>query len=742
MEDSVDVLAYGSNGSYLWSNLETTNGITEFNQGSYWFEVVDSNGCSANSDTLTIENYDPLSTIVSWSNPDTGSSGNVSLYNHDTITTCFGDSVILSSTNDAVTTIWSSGDTSSTLNITQSGNYFASTLSLNGCHGHTDTVYIIVKAALPDSILTSPIVTNCPGDSVSLSIAQGVDLSYLWNTGESTNQISVNTDGYYSATITNDYGCTVVTDSMEYITHNVNDTIWAVSQIIFCEGDSVLLELASNSNYTWNTTDSTKSIAVKQMGSYWAQITDSNGCSLITDTISVSVNPLPMESISILGSSTFCENDSAILLFSGQNSYSWSTGDSLDQIPIYTSGSYFATITDSNGCVNNSDTILAIVNEIPSDSIVLSGNTEFCDGDSVIISALPFNTYSWNTGDTTSQVSIYSSSLVTGVVTDVNGCSRQLDTAFVVVNPLPLDSIYTQGQTTFCQGDSVVVNSADATSAYLWNTSATTQNVVATSSGPYYVGLITNKGCIAVSDTIDVVVNPNPNGNISINGSLDLCLGDSVELSANTGLSYNWSTGDSTESITIGQTGNFTVDVTNSFGCTTTSASQNVILHGFPQTSVIIGDATGIVPLQQYNYVVTQAPGNSYNWTAVNGAVVSGQGTNIVSVMWSQDTLGSLQVIESNGYCSDTASLSIRTNIGVNEFGLGQIILYPNPTKGNVFISADEPLGEIKIYAATGAFVSAMQSMETSIQLDLSSLAAGVYWVSIGNERYRLVVMH
>ena len=110
--------------------------------------------------------------------------------------------------------------------------------------------------------------------------------------------------------------------------------------------------------------------------------------------------------------------------------------------------------------------------------------------------------------------------------------------------------------------------------------------------------------------------------------------------------------------------------------------------------------------------------------------------------MWSQDTLGSLQVVESNGYYTDTSSLAIRTNIGVNEFGLRNITLFPNPTQGKVSISADEPLGDIKVYAATGALVTSKNTAETSVHFDFSTLSAGVYWITIGTERYRLVVMH
>jgi hypothetical protein len=349
--------------------------------------------------------------------------------------------------------------------------------------------------------------------------------------------------------------------------------------------------------------------------------------------------------------------------------------------------------------------------------------------------------YSWNTGDTTQQIVVSAAGTITGMVVDANGCMRQLDTAQIIVNPLPNDSIYASGPTTFCDGDSVVISSADGTSAYLWNTASTTQSVVATAAGTYYLGLVTNKGCVASSDTIDVVVNPNPNANVTVTGSLDLCPGDSVGLSANSGLTYSWSTGDSTQSITVGQSANITVDVTNGFGCTSTSALQEVVLHAFPVTSQILGDTVGIVPLQQYVYVVSQTPGNTYQWTAVNGAVISGQGTNIATVMWSQDTTGSLTVVESNGYCNDTASVQIRTNIGIEDIVKSNIQLFPNPTQGRLIVQGEEALGEYAIYNMVGAIVASGTTSDSEAHFDLSGLPSGVYWLNIAGERYRVVLI-
>jgi len=382
-----------------------------------------------------------------------------------------------------------------------------------------------------------------------------------------------------------------------------------------------------------------------------------------------------------------------------------------------------------------------VVYENPSDSLMFSNALEFCDGDNVIITSLGVGAYNWTSGDTTSSITIDTSGTYALEITSIDGCVTQSDTIEVIVNSLPNDSIYVIGPTTFCVGDSVTIISVDALATHLWSTSDTSSSLVATTSGMYYVGLVSDKGCISASDTIDVVVNPNPNPNVTVYGSLDLCPGDSVTLEGNSGFTYYWSTGDSTQSITLSQSASVVLDVTNSFGCTAASSTQDVTLHPFPTTSQILGDTVGIVPLTNYNYVVTQTPGHTYQWTAMNGAVISGQGTNVATIMWTQDTTGSLTVVESNGYCNDTASIQIRTNIGIEDIVKSNIQLFPNPTQGRLIVQGEEALGEYAIYNMVGAIVASGTTSDSEAHFDLSGLPSGVYWLNIAGERYRVVLI-
>ncbi|MBL0097201.1 MAG: hypothetical protein IPP46_12475 [Bacteroidetes bacterium] len=68
--------------------------------------------------------------------------------------------------------------------------------------------------------------------------------------------------------------------------------------------------------------------------------------------------------------------------------------------------------------------------------------------------------------------------------------------------------------------------------------------------------------------SITITVNPIPAPVIS--GASTFCPGNSATLDAGTFSSYNWSTGATTQNITVSTTGTFSVTVTNAFGCTET----------------------------------------------------------------------------------------------------------------------------------------------------------------------------
>ena len=125
-----------------------------------------------------------------------------------------------------------------------------------------------------------------------------------------------------------------------------------------------------------------------------------------------------------------------------------------------------------------------------------------------------------------------------------------------------------------------------------------------------------------------------------------------------------------------------------------------------------------------------------------NGVLVSGQGTNVAVVMWSQNNTGMIQLIESNGLCEDSVQLQIRTNIGLSELDVHSIDIYPNPSNGKVLIKSDNTLNKVSIYNTAGSLISTYQSDENKLELDLRTFSNGLYWLEAQGKRYKLVINH
>lgn len=124
---------------------------------------------------------------------------------------------------------------------------------------------------------------------------------------------------------------------------------------------------------------------------------------------------------------------------------------------------------------------------------------------------------------------------------------------------VPQVAAVADGPTTFCSGDSIVISVTDAYSTYQWNNGATTPTVSALISGNYSVTVTNAEGCTAVSNAIAVTVDPVQIPSITAAGDTTFCEGDSVTLTASSASSYTWSTGATTQSITITKSGHYSV---------------------------------------------------------------------------------------------------------------------------------------------------------------------------------------
>lgn len=279
-------------------------------------------------------------------------------------------------------------------------------------------------------------------------------------------------------------------------------------------------------------------------------------------------------------------------------------------------------------------------------SITPQGNTTFCAGGSVVLNASTGSSYAWNNSATTQNITATQTNTYTVTVTNANGCTASASQS-VTVNPNPATPTITpSGATTFCQGGSVSLSSSSS-NGYSWSTSATSQSITVSQTGTYTVTVSNVNNCTA-SASQSVTVNPNPaTPTITPSGATTFCQGGSVTLSSSSANGYSWSNSSTSQSITVSQTGNYTVTISNANNCTA-SASQTVTVNPLP--TVTINPLPAFVNNNASSITLTGSPA---------GGTYSGAGVTGTTFNPSTAGLGSKQITHSytdgNG-CSNSAS--------------------------------------------------------------------------------------
>ena len=273
--------------------------------------------------------------------------------------------------------------------------------------------------------------------------------------------------------------------------------------------------------------------------------------------------------------------------------------------------------------------------------ITASGPTTFCEGGSVTLTASSGSSYAWSTGATTQSITVNASGSYSVTVTDTNGCSATSAATVVTVNPLPSPVITVANQYTmhgpvansrFAVGAESVLNycgSVDVNlivsqpmnyTSFLWSTGATTPSIHVTSGGTYTVTVTNANGCSA-SDSVTINVTPAPPAPAITASSTELCPNGSVTLTASAADSYLWSTGATTQSITVTQPGFYSVNVTAN-GCTSPSSSINI-----GQRSISVTASGPTTFCAGGSVTLTASAADSYLWS--NGATT--QSINVTS---------------------------------------------------------------------------------------------------------------
>lgn len=284
------------------------------------------------------------------------------------------------------------------------------------------------------------------------------------------------------------------------------------------------------------------------------------------------------------------------------------------------------------------------------------------------------------------------------IVVDITNQSEiTIDDLIITTSNLP--TITAGSATTFCQGDSVTLT-ASAGSSYIWSNGESTQAINVETAGSYSVTVYYGIECFTTSLAEAVTVNPNPaTPTITASDTTTFCQGGSVTLIAPTSTSYLWSTGASTQFINVDSSGNYSITVYNSFGCSAPSLTTTVTVN----PTYISSDSASI------------CEGDTYTFPDGTTATTSTIYTSHLSTINACDS-------------SVVTTLTVEVCAGINEYtNDNSFLLYPNPTSGKFTILLSSETEEIIVTNVLGQQVIKKQTKQKIANLQLEN--NGVYIV-------------
>lgn len=601
--DSVEVQAMPAGAVYTWSNGDSTQAVSLSSPGMYWVTVTVGGFCTRVDSVNVVELVRPM--------PDLGS---------DTVV-CTSGSLLLDATCPNVASYaWSPAGSLATLNASNDGMYSVVVTGTNGCVG-TDSIAVDFEHLL----ITTPTDTSfCAGDSVLLN-AGNSGASYAWSTGDSSQTLMVYSGGSYFVTVTiGSCQDSAAISVMEMTAGGLE----LGSDTILCNGTSLLLDanIPNGASYSWSTMDTTVSINVSLTGTYWVEVTDSNGCK-IRDSIWIDEETIAV----VLPTDTaFCAGDS-IWLDAGNAgaSFSWSNGTGNQSLVVQSGGNYGVTVTGTQ-CIDSA-MVNVIEDTIP--TVFLGNDTTFCEPTNWILDGgNPGSSFLWSTNDNSQQIMVNQPGTYLVEVTNLAGCSNS-DTILLdfLENTSALGS-----DTSLCSGGNLVLNAGNPGANYTWSTGATTPTVVVDSTGWYSV--LADFTACQFMDSVFVGVNPLPSP--FLGQDTTLCPDDFLVLDASAELgTYLWSNGSTGANLLVDNAGVYAVEVTDSFGCI---GSDSIMVNFAGGTSVLVSGLENVYCISDpASSLLPSEAGGTWGGAASNGVFdpgLTGPGQFWVSYTWIDST--------------------------------------------------------------------------------------------------------
>lgn len=648
VSNSAEILNPGGGyNSYLWSTNATSQTITVNTTGEYWVEVSNTYGCTAR-DTI---NY-TFSAVPDLQLLELGlASSSCSLSNNESVTAYIkniGNYVFLT------------------------GEQISLELKENETTVATETIPLSEDLAINDTLeytFTHRLDLSNPATyTIKVTLTQASDSQ----TGNNVQENTVTVWGYPAVSLGND--------------------------TTICQGETLTLNAGNTGNsYTWNTTATSKTIDVTTSDTYWVDVSDVHTCTT-RDSIVVTVNNLPTVTHTAIDPTCINKEEFALTGGSPANGTYTGTGVSGTSFDPATAGlgihTLTYTFTDAYGC-SNSTTVDITVNSAPTVDL---GENRTINEPITLNPGSGYTSYQWQDNSTNQTLVVQSSGLYSVTVTDANGCEgydevyiTYQETISLMVTNLtsPVSKCFdenntsqavtievtNQGTKTFTSGEQIglsyrigatqpVMEQYTFTSDVAQNGKIqhTFTNSVDLMEGTHtftcYATIAGEKGD---STDFDVSIYSLPTFSFeddTIRTSLTL---QSYVLQSGIGnVSYLWSTGATSPSITVSQYGEYWLRVTDAHTCV---ASDTVVIW-WPTSAEVISGIDAKVKLfpnpvkDELNVWIESTKEEVYSLELINpiGLIVQRQLTTKSEKI--------TDVIEMNNYNSGVYLLKISTSKG------------------------------------------------------------------------------
>lgn len=390
--------------------------------------------------------------------------------------------------------------------------------SMGTCYSDKKSVAIDVDTVPVVDIICDTSV--CSGDTLKLR-AIGAK-TYTWIGGPKTDSwqlLPQNTDIY---TVIGKDGNGCVDTTKRTVPMYFRPSYSGPSTQTLCVGDSTTLSVTGPAFCIWENQFSGLNYKIKPVASRSViySVYDNPACRT-TDSVQVVVNPLP--NVYISGKSSVCPGQNLVLGGNGAYFYTWNTGSNyyLETFKPTKPETVWVIGKDDKGCKNIAYKNIYVDTPM---TISISGDLEFCKGESTILTGSGAADYKWSTGGKTSTETLKpdQSLAVTLYTTDIKGC-KDTNSVSVTVNPPPIVTFDLPNDLdTLCVGDNTRNLSGANPTGGAYSGKGVANNSITPSvagTGKYYIKYVYTdpKGCMDSAQDIMTIVDCLDVKNISKN---------------------------------------------------------------------------------------------------------------------------------------------------------------------------------------------------------------------------------